>query len=306
MSIPSLPRAGRLPPRTGLVLCANVISGKFSARARPRRWTGGIRSHSEFVLERDPCVIANRQRLFPDCRNDIFVRNIVPVLLCSDCAGIGAALTQRDQSIRDPYLSVADRRATIMVAQPHCAHEIDFEAAAQRALANNSHGPAYQAFNAFLARVSDFAGRFDRGRRCGLTEQALFEELAEDIRVFHRIDNAAECLNLAKWPYSEWNDRKGSPSGSATPAKRNEARSVLLTSLISDCGGDCGDSAFNSCAPPTLRTHSRHPEVRAERASKGDGRAPRPHPSRAASRPPQDDESYYANQTNENTDASVS
>jgi hypothetical protein len=172
-------------------------------KSKSGNWTGGIRSHSECSLEPDSCVVANRQRLFPDFRNDIFVREITLLSLCSDCAGIGAALTQRDQSIRAPYLSVGDRRASITLAQPHGAHEIDFEAAGQRALANDSYGPACQAFHAFHAKVSDFAGRFDRGRRFGLTEQALFEELAEDIRLFHRIDNAAECMNLAKWLLSQ-------------------------------------------------------------------------------------------------------
>lgn len=181
-------------------------------KSKNGKWTGGIRSHSECDLEQDPRIIANRRRLFPDFRNDIFLKDITPISLCSDCAGIGASLTQRDQSIRDPYLSVADRRACITFVQPNNAHVIDFDVAAERALANDSYSPAREALYAFRARVGDFAGRFDRGRRWGAGEQDLLREFAEDIRLFHRIDGAAECMNLAKWLLTQTR-RSGEGSG---------------------------------------------------------------------------------------------
>jgi hypothetical protein len=168
-------------------------------KSKAGKWTGGVRSHSECTLETDATAIADRRRLFPDFRNDIFVKKITSVVLCSDCASVGTALSQRDQSIRDPYLSLADRRACIIFSQPHGAHEIDFDTASQRAIANDSYGPASSAFYAFRDRVSDFAGRFERGRKWGVAEQAPLEEFADDLRVFHRVDNAVECMNLARW-----------------------------------------------------------------------------------------------------------
>ena len=168
-------------------------------KSKTGKWTGGVRSLFECVLETDAGTIGNRCRLFPDFRNDIFVRDITPIQLCTDCAGISTALGQRDQSIRDPYLGTDDRRACITLSQPHGAHEIDFEAARQRAMANDSYGPASAAFYAFRDRVSDFAGRFERWRKRGGADQTMFEKLAEDIRVFHRVENTSECVNLAKW-----------------------------------------------------------------------------------------------------------
>lgn len=163
------------------------------------KWSGGVRSHEECILERDDVVNANRRRLFPDFRNDVFVGDITQIAVCADCAGISAALMQKDQSLRDPYLSIADRRACIQNSQPHSAHEIDFEVARQRARANESYAAATEAFVAFRGRVRDFAGRFERGRRWGEAEKDLLAEFVEDLRVYHRLDNPAECLSLAKW-----------------------------------------------------------------------------------------------------------
>jgi rubredoxin len=168
-------------------------------KSKSGKWTGGVRSHVGCTLETDTHAISNRRRLFPDFRNDLFVKDTTAVTVCSDCAGIGAALGQRDQSIRDPYLGIDDRRACISLSHPNGAHEIDFDVARQRAVANESYGPAWAAFHAFQAKVSDFGGRFDRWRKFGGSKQALLEDLAEDIRVFHRIDSTPECNNLVTW-----------------------------------------------------------------------------------------------------------
>jgi|HubBroStandDraft_1064217.scaffolds.fasta_scaffold75127_1 rubredoxin len=175
------------------------VKRQILRKSKTGKWTGGVRSHYECTLEADAIAIANRCRLFPDFRNDIFVREITPMMLCSDCAGISVAVSQRDQSIRDPYLSVADRRACIRLSQPHSPHDIDFEAASHRALANDSYRPAFSAWDAFREKVLDFAGRFERGRKYGVDENTLLKEFADDIHVFHRIENPQECMNLSKW-----------------------------------------------------------------------------------------------------------
>lgn len=168
-------------------------------KSKSGKWSGGVRSHYECILERDDLVVANRRRLFPDFRNDIFVRDILQMTVCADCAGISAALMQKDQSIRDPYLSSSDRRACIVNSQPHGVHEIDFETARQRAIANEPYAAAAAAFTAFRTRVRDFAGRFERGRRWGEIEKDLLEAFADEVRVFHRIENSTECATLVKW-----------------------------------------------------------------------------------------------------------
>ncbi|MGE0290434.1 MAG: hypothetical protein AB7P16_29465 [Bradyrhizobium sp.] len=168
-------------------------------KSKSGKWSGGVRSLYECTLERDDLTIANRQRLFPDFRNDIFVRDISQIIVCADCAGISATLMQKDQSIRDPYLSSGDRRASIVSSQPHRAHEIDFKVARQRAIANESYAAAMRAFQVFCALVRDFAGRFERGRRWGNTEKELLDEFVDDLRVFHRIEDAAESMDLVRW-----------------------------------------------------------------------------------------------------------
>lgn len=168
-------------------------------KSKSGKWSGGVRSLYESTLERDDLTIANRQRLFPDFRNDIFVRDISQISVCADCAGISTTLMQKDQSIRDPYLGCGDRRASILSSQPHRTHEIDLEAIRQRAIANESYAAAIGAFHAFRDLVRDFVGRFERGRRWGSTEKKLLDEFADDLRVLHRIENAAESMDLVKW-----------------------------------------------------------------------------------------------------------
>lgn len=168
-------------------------------KSKSGKWSGGVRSVYECTLERDDLAIANRQRLFPDFRNDIFVRDISQIIVCADCAGISSALMQKDQSIRDPYLGSGDRRASIVNSQPHSVHEIDFEVARNRALANESYAAASAAFQAFRDLVRNFAGRFERGRRWGNTERELHDEFADDLDVFHSIEDPAEARDLVKW-----------------------------------------------------------------------------------------------------------
>jgi hypothetical protein len=84
-------------------------------------------------------------------------------------------------------------------SQPHSTHEIDFEAARKRAIANESYAAASAAFLAFRERVRDFAGRFERGRRWGNTEKELLDEFADDLHVFHGIEDPAEAMDLVQW-----------------------------------------------------------------------------------------------------------
>ncbi|WP_316159460.1 hypothetical protein [Bradyrhizobium sp. SZCCHNRI3042] len=168
-------------------------------KSKSGKWSGGVRLIWECMVERDDLTIANRQRLFPDFRNDIFVRDISQIAVCADCAAISTTLAQKDRSIRDPYLSCGDRRASILSIQPHRTHEIDLEAVRQRAIANESYAAAMGAFHAFRDLVREFAGRFERGRRCGITEEELFAEFSDDLRVLHRIEDAAESMDLVKW-----------------------------------------------------------------------------------------------------------
>ncbi|MBC9880404.1 hypothetical protein G8O24_24060 [Bradyrhizobium sp. INPA01-394B] len=186
------------PPDWACPICVRT-KRYLMRKSKSGKWSGGVRSLYECTLERDDLTIANRQRLFPDFRNDIFVRDISQISVCADCAGISSTLMQKDQSIRDPYLSCGDRRASILSSQSHCTHEIDFEAVRQRAIANESYAAAMGAFQAFRALVRDFTGRLERGRRWGHTKKDLVEEFAEDLRVFHRIEDAAEAVDLVKW-----------------------------------------------------------------------------------------------------------
>ncbi|MGB9369604.1 MAG: hypothetical protein WCE79_26725 [Xanthobacteraceae bacterium] len=168
-------------------------------KSKAGKWTGSIRFHNECTLETDSGAIQNRRRLFPDFPNDVFVRRIAFIALCSDCANIGSALGQRDQNFRNPYLGIDDREACITRIQAHAAHEIDFEVASRRAIDNQPYEAAISAFYAFCERASDFVGRLERGLKWGVTKEALLKEFVEDLQVFHRIVDERECEELAQW-----------------------------------------------------------------------------------------------------------
>jgi rubredoxin len=168
-------------------------------KSKSRKWTGGVRSQLECSLELDPRAMANRRRLFPAFPNGIFVKRTERTLICSDCAGIGMALGQRDQSIREPHLSIEDRRACIVRSQSHAPHEIDYEIAAQRAVANESYAAALSAHFALSNRVRGFSGRLQRARALGIADAKMFEEFAEHLAIFHGIDDPTEQRDLVIW-----------------------------------------------------------------------------------------------------------
>lgn len=171
--------------------------------SKKREWSGGVRSHEEYIVERDTTVIADRRRLFPDFRNEIVLRDTLMVKICSDCLAISAVLTQRDPSLTSPYLSLSDRRDCIKRSQPHSPHEIDFDIAARHARSNESFRSPAEAFLSFLALVRDFTGRYNLGREQGKTEKALLAMLAEELSAFHGIDDVFESMRLTKWLLSQ-------------------------------------------------------------------------------------------------------
>ena len=101
------------------------------------------------------------------------------------------------------YQRFRDIRATILAIAPHAAHEIDYDAAIARARANEPYASALQAFNSFRSRASDFAVRFALLNRRGVEADAILEEFTEDVKVFHCIDDPAECRRLADWLLEE-------------------------------------------------------------------------------------------------------
>ena len=107
-----------IPSDWACPICARS-KRQLMRKSKSGRWSGGVRSLYECTLERDDLTIANRQRLFPDFRNDIFVRDISQITVCADCAEISSPLMQKDQSIRDPYLEKRETAAHLsLTANP--------------------------------------------------------------------------------------------------------------------------------------------------------------------------------------------
>jgi 23S rRNA pseudouridine2605 synthase len=77
--------------------------------------------------------------------------------------------------------------------------------------------------------------------------------------------------------------------GAVEEVKTRVLREQLGERIVAQSGADFS-AQVTPRDEPVVQTPFRHPEVRAKRASKGDGPSPAAvHPSRAASRPPQDD-----------------
>ena len=168
-----------------------------------KKWSGSIREIQVFTDERDEDAIANRLTLYADFSNEKFVRHTAMLEVCSDCADLSTLVGQRDRSLVYPILTPDDIRATILAIAPHAAHEIDYDAAIARARANEPYASALQAFNSFRSRASDFAVRFALLNRRGVEADAILEEFTEDVKVFHCIDDPAECRRLADWLLEE-------------------------------------------------------------------------------------------------------
>jgi rubredoxin len=186
-------------PENWKCCCCDRTKRQVVRLAKSGDWTGGVRHHDECIVERDEVVIERRGRLFPHFPNDLFIKRIEQLTLCTECAGICLSLAQRGRAPRDCYLSLIDLRKCILSCSPHARLDIDFEIASQRATVNEPYRSARAAFYAFEAKVRDFSGRFERGRRWGQSEQDLLDELSDDIKVFHRVDDKQECLSLAQW-----------------------------------------------------------------------------------------------------------
>jgi hypothetical protein len=153
MLIQSLEKVGKLFPRIGLVRYANAGSDKYCARARPENGQGV----SVLIMN------TRWKRTRPSSRSGGVFFLIIGTLV----ALLGLYRywyrphSQRDQSIRFPYLGMADYRACIISSQPHAPHEIDFETASRCAIANDSYRPAEAAFTAFRSKVKPFFDTFN-------------------------------------------------------------------------------------------------------------------------------------------------
>ena len=175
------------------------VKRQILRKSKKGKWTGGSRSHAEYIEERDSEVIFRRCQLFPNFLNIVFVRGFESIEICSDCSSITTNVSQWDESLRDPYMSIQDRRDCLPEPHPHTQHEIDFEVARNRVIANEPYGSAWAAFQAFNSTVATFSVRFDHWREQGILEEAIRDALAEDIRIFHHVNNTAECSYLVDW-----------------------------------------------------------------------------------------------------------
>lgn len=163
-------------------------------RSGKGRLTGGIREHHEYLDERDPERIAIRRRLFPGFANESWIRGYETVEVCSDCSETPRAARQRNRGLEGDYLKLADISGCIVRASPHQSHEIDFEEAERRLVRNEPYASAQDAWRRYESMLSKVRVKIESWPRA----EAL-ADLAEDLRVYHRIDSAEERERLARW-----------------------------------------------------------------------------------------------------------
>lgn len=180
-------------------------------RSGKGKWTGGIREHHEYLDETDPERIAARRLLFPGFANQTWICGYETAHICSDCSEISRATRQRNRSIETEYLKLSDIRECIIRFGSHQAHEIDYQEAQERLLRNGPYGSAYEAWCRYESLLSKVRVKMESWPRA----EAL-ADLAEDLRVFHRIGAANEQGRLSSWLAVEaFKARRGSHAGAA-------------------------------------------------------------------------------------------
>jgi rubredoxin len=163
-------------------------------RSGKGRWTGGIREHHEYLDETDPERISVRKRLFPGFANQTWICGYETAHMCSDCSGISRATRQRNRSIEAEYLKLSDIRECISRLGPNQAHEINYQEAEKRLLRNEPYGSAYEAWRRYESLMGKVRIKMESWPRAeGLAD------LAEDLRVYHRIETAHERERLSSW-----------------------------------------------------------------------------------------------------------
>lgn len=163
-------------------------------RSGKNKWTGGIREHQEYLDESDSERIAVRRRLFPGFANKAWICGYDTVHLCSDCSEICSSVRQRNRSLESAYLKLTDLPDCINSALPHRVHDIDFEEAERRLVRNGAYGSAWEAWCRYDSLLSTVRLKMNSWPRAeGLAD------LAEDLRVFHRIESLQEREDLSQW-----------------------------------------------------------------------------------------------------------
>ncbi|MGM5034956.1 hypothetical protein [Tardiphaga sp. 803_E3_N1_3] len=166
------------------------------------RWAGGIRNLSEAIEETCEANRSARRNTLPGFTHAFIMRGPTAFELCSDCADVIPQLKARRRDIADITLTRTDIQASILSLQAHASHVVDWDEAANRAIANRSIGPSWEAYWKHRALASSIQVLHKRFLRVANETDAL-REITEEVMFVADIDDVEEAGALAEWLLNE-------------------------------------------------------------------------------------------------------
>lgn len=166
------------------------------------KWAGGIRDLVEAIEETSEINRRARRITLPGFTHAFIMGGSRTVQICSDCADIISQLKARRRDLTDIVLTSFDLRACILSLQPHAPHLIDWDEAANRAIANQQIGRSWEAYSKHRAFASSIQFQHKRFLRFANKTDAL-REIAQEVMFVADIDDVEEATSLAEWLLGE-------------------------------------------------------------------------------------------------------
>ncbi|MCZ7454387.1 hypothetical protein [Rhizobium rhizogenes] len=159
------------------------------------KWTGNIRSviHYDILLDREEIIL--RERLFPGFPNDLHLRQMTWVDVCSDCADIETRLGQTRRDLADIHMTLDQMKASLIQICDNAPHEIDFELAGEMAASNWRYRHAKEAVSEFSSLRSSFRAQMEHAadpqylRRNPHLRHDTFLQLDGILQIDHGMDD---------------------------------------------------------------------------------------------------------------------
>lgn len=179
--------------------CCQRSKREILRKSNKGKWTGSLRSISEFIEERDEIAIINRKILFPEYANRRWISGFSEILVCADCAAITTQLMQMDRTQASPYLTLDERRECLEATTPHGRHKIDFETAKNYAMQNSDFESASAALSSFKILMSRFEYTSETMSEVGHTQDEILAQLCHFLEVHHNILGQSFQVYLVEW-----------------------------------------------------------------------------------------------------------
>ncbi|MBY5732184.1 hypothetical protein HFO26_18135 [Rhizobium leguminosarum] len=171
--------------------CARTKRSSMRMSAK-KKWSGAIRNVAQYPILQDDDEIVLRERLFPDFPNEMHLKEMVWVEVCSDCADVIPRIKQIHRDLPDAHLTLDQMKAVLAGIENHMPHEINFDLAWELAKANFRYRYAGEALSAFSNLKSTFKRQMEFAAKYPEARQDVFERLTFELEVERRIGDPQE------------------------------------------------------------------------------------------------------------------